>query len=166
MATLSSVLYRGMRVSHSLAGDLETAASYHDGVQVIRLGRDTTPAPNLFWSDRRSLAASASHTIDLRGALTNVLGETVAFAKVIAIKVVADTANAHNLHIGNAAANQFLGFLVGTAHLIKLKPGAAFQWDYFAGEDVTNGSNDDLQFLNSGAGSTIFYNIEVIGVAV
>lgn len=75
----------------------------------------TTGVPCKFdkvWSDRRTLGATASETLDLSGVLTNSFGQTATFAEVCAILVVNRTTTATSeLYVGpNDASNPVGGW--------------------------------------------------------
>ncbi|MFC5187132.1 hypothetical protein [Actinomadura harenae] len=118
------------------------------------------------WSDRRTLAASANEDLDLAGTLLDALGTVVSFARVKALYISAATTNTNALVIGAAAANAWSA-LLGTTGTLTLPP---------AGEllvaapgatayPVTAGTADLLRVTNGGAGSTVTYDIAVIGAS-
>jgi hypothetical protein len=61
------------------------------------------------WADTGTLAASANTDLDLAGALTDVFGATVTFARVKALVVAARDANTNNVVVGAAAATRGSG---------------------------------------------------------
>lgn len=119
----------------------------------------------------RQVASATNDDIDLNGVLTGVLGETVNFAKIVALVVVnapktaGAAANTTNLTIGGGT-NPFVGFLGGTSPTIgPLRPGAGIAiWapDATALGAVTGGSNDILRIANS-SGASATYQIGILG---
>lgn len=120
------------------------------------------------FADTRTLAASGTEDLDLAGVLVDPLGATLTFAKVKGIVVVAAAANTNNVVVGAAATNAWAGLLNATG-TVTLRPGAAFAG--FAGAadangyTVTGATGDLLKVANSGAGSTVSYDIIVIGTS-
>lgn len=116
----------------------------------------------------RTLAASASENLDLSGALTDALGASLVFAKVKAIKIVSDPANTHDIVIGGAASNAFVGPFGAATHTIRLGPGDVWLVTRrdLAGWPVTAGTGDLLKVLNAGAVSPVIYYVNIIGTSV
>lgn len=119
---------------------------------------------NQMWADTRTIAASTSENIDLAGVIVNGLGQTVTFTSIKAIMIVAAAANANNVVIGGAASNAFPLFGDAT-DTISVRPGGCFLiTDFNAnGYAVTPATGDILKIANSGAGSTVTYDIIIIG---
>lgn len=171
MATdLLARIYCGILCDYAADGEAEAIQGVFSnfGPTMISFGTGAGKA-NLFWSDERTIAASGDHTIDLQGSLTNKLGETAAFADITAIFIEASTANAdlHNLVVGAAASNQWLGFLGGATDTLVLVPGARFCLDLTpGGGGIVNATNDNLKFANAGISSSIAYTIAILGESV
>ena len=124
-------------------------------------------AADVLWSDTNTLAASANTDIDLSGALTNAIGGTAVFARVKGLYVRAYDANTNNVVVGAAATAQWLS-LIGTATgTVILRPGAAMLVMAGAadatGYTVTATTADLLRIANSGAGTSVTYDIAIIG---
>lgn len=76
-----------------------------------------------FYSRRLSLAGAAQ-TLDIYGGLTDGLGATLNFATVRALIIHnRSSTTGHILTIGNAASNQFAGFLGAVDDTVILRPG-------------------------------------------
>lgn len=119
---------------------------------------------NQIWSDERTLAASTSEEIDLSGSLTNALGESVTFAKIRAIFIIADSANGGNIRVGGAASNAWEGFCT-SGSIVKIPAGGkmyliAPKGSQFA---VTAGTADKLKIANDDAGAGATYRIVIVG---
>ncbi|MEU5979391.1 hypothetical protein [Streptomyces sp. NPDC047315] len=118
--------------------------------------------------DRRTLAASASEDLDLAGVLTDAFGAAITFVKVKGIFVSAASANANNVVVGNATANAW-STLLGATGTITLRPGATV--GVMAGATdatayaVAAGTGDLLKVANSAAGSSVTYDIVIIGTS-
>lgn len=116
------------------------------------------------WTDQRTIAASGSEDLDLAGSLADVFGGTVTLATVKALYVRAAAGNTNDVVIGGASATQWSD-LLGTTGTVTLRPGAVFLVACTAADPwtVTAGSADLLKVANSGAGTSVTYDIAVIG---
>lgn len=120
------------------------------------------------FSDTRTVNASSSEDLDLVGSLVDNFGATFSPARIKAIVVFAAIANANNVVVGAAAGTQWAA-LLGTTGTVTLRPGALFA--AFAGPaDATGyvcaaGATDLLKVANSGAGTSVNYDIVLIGAS-
>jgi hypothetical protein len=122
---------------------------------------------NVIFSDTRTLAPSASETLDLQGGgLLDALGAAIAPARVRALLIYASPANVNNLTIlGNAAAIPVLNTAATT---LTLPPGGLFliAKPDAAGIVVTATTFDLVQVANAGAGTSVTYDIILLGTTV
>ena len=135
-------------------------------ITALASGVGANQADKVF-SEQRTIAASGTNDYDLAGALTDAFGVTVTFARIKMIAVFADSANVNNVVIGNAATNQFVGPTGAAAHTINVRPGGSvvlFAPDATAWP-VTAGTGDLLRFANSGAGTSVIYNVVFLGAS-
>jgi hypothetical protein len=119
------------------------------------------------WHDQRTIAPSGTDDLDLAGVLTDVFGATVTFARVKALMVAAASGNTNNVIVGNAATNGFITWVGAATHTVTVRPGgflalAASDATSYA---VTAGTGDLLRIANSGAGTSVVYDIVVIGAS-
>lgn len=139
---------------------LDTTVNLADGVAAGQANR--------IFTDTRTLAASATEDLDLAGALADGLGGVAAFARVKVLMLVAAAGNTNNVLIGRASANG-LATLFGAVGAVVLRPGAAFcviADDVDAiGYAVAAGTGDLITVSNSGAGSSVSYDIVAIGAS-
>jgi hypothetical protein len=117
--------------------------------------------------DQRTIAISGTDDLDLAGVLTDVFGATVTFARIKAIVVAAASGNTNNVIVGGAASNQFLTWVGAATHTVTVRPGgflalAATDATSYA---VTAGTGDLLRIANSGAGTSVVYDIMLIGAS-
>jgi hypothetical protein len=165
---LSTKLSAAISATLTGAGDLGTPTV----ALPLSFARDWTTGTasgqaDLAWGDTNTLAASANTDIDLAGSLTGPLGGTVTFARVKAIIVVADAANTNSVVLGNAASNGFTGPFGAATHTVAVPPGGMLMlvapgttaWP------VTASTGDLLRVANSGAGSSVTYQILIIGAS-
>jgi len=137
--------------------------SLHERVS-LTTGTTANKADQVF-SDSRTIAASGSESLDLAGSLTNAFGESVTFAEVVAIVVVADAGNTNDVVVGGASENAFAAPFGDASDKVKVKPGgflvlAAPGDPAYA---VTAGTGDLLQIANSSSGSAVGYDIVILG---
>jgi hypothetical protein len=118
------------------------------------------------WTDQRTVAASATDTIDLAGSLSDAFGAALSFARVKAILVQAATGNSNNVNVVRPASNGVPLFLAA-GDGVPVKPGGLWLWvaPDAAGVAVTAGTGDLLDFVNSGAGSPVTYDVVIIGAS-
>ena len=118
------------------------------------------------WHDQRTINASATDPIDLAGALVDALGDVVVFARIKAIIVAAAAANVNNVNVVRDGANGVPLFLAA-GDGIGVQPGGLFVWvaPTAAGVIVTAGTGDLLNMVNSGGGSSVTYDVIIIGAS-
>lgn len=149
-----------------LANNPEYALDYSQRVQ-LATGTGAGQA-DVMWTDTRTITASSSEDLDLVGSLTDALGTTFSPARVKALMVKAAAGNTNNVVVGAASATQWAA-LLGTTGTVTLRPGAFFA--AVAGSaDATGyvcaaGSTDLLKVANSSSGSSVSYDIVVIGAS-
>jgi len=121
---------------------------------------------DLKWDDRRTLAASATEDLDLAGSLTDVYGATVALARVKVLYVRTSASNTNSVVLGAASASPW-ATLLNTTGTLTLPPGAEITLRCGAADmtawAVTAGTGDLLKVANSGAGTSVTYDIAVWG---
>lgn len=120
---------------------------------------------NMFWADTRTLTASSSDSLDLFGGIINSFGDTINFTQINGIFIFANSLNTNNLIIGNGT-NPFVNWVGAGTHTITVKPGGMFAlYDpSAAGYAVTNTTADTLKITNSSSGTSVTYDIMLIGV--
>ncbi|MFF5984420.1 hypothetical protein ACFY78_36815 [Streptomyces olindensis] len=149
--------------------DLGTARAPHSLSRKLSLasGTGAGKADKVF-SDRRTLAASATEDLDLAGSLVDAFGATITFARIKGIIVAAADANANNVVVGNATSNAW-ATLLGATGTVVLRPGAFLAVGTgvadATGYAVTAGTGDLLKVANSGAGTSVTYDVHIIGAS-
>lgn len=124
---------------------------------------------DLLFSDTRTVNASSNDDLDLAGSLTNAFGATLTFARIKALIVTAAAGNTNNVLVGGDATNTFLTWVGAEADNVILRPGACLA--LFAGVAdatgyaVTAGTGDLLRISNSGAGTSVTYDIVILGAS-
>lgn len=148
--------------------DLQTQVSKLSFTRGTSLDNGTgTSQVDLIWSDTRTIAASGTDDLDLAGtALQTAFGANLTFVKVKLIAVYAATGNTNNVVIGGAAATQFLAGFGAAAHTYAVPPGGLFVVAApVAGWTVGAGASDLLRVANSGAGTSVTYDICMLGTS-
>jgi hypothetical protein len=117
------------------------------------------------FSDRRTLAASATEDIDLAASLTDAFGASITFATIKAVVIVAAAANVNNVNVSRPASNGTALFLAASDGL-SVKPGGLFALAApGAGVTVTAGTGDLITLTNSGGTTGVTYDIVVLGTS-
>ncbi|MFE7273038.1 hypothetical protein [Streptomyces sp. NPDC057623] len=124
-------------------------------------------AANLVFHDKRTLAASATENLDLAGVLSDKFGTALTFARIKAVLVVAAAANTNNVQVTQPAANGVPGVFLAAGDGVSVQPGGAFLWvaPSAAGAVVTAGTGDLLTATNSAAGTSVTYDVLILGAA-
>jgi hypothetical protein len=165
-----SVQLKADHVGAATAPDLGTLAQVTHQLLVAKvvdlINGTGAGAVDVLWSDTNTLAASTNTDISLRGgALTNGIGGTSTFFRVKGLVVSATAGNTNNVVLGAAAATQWLA-LIGTATgTLIIRPGTSMMVMCGAA-DATGyavGAGELLRIANSGAGTSVTYDIAIIG---
>jgi hypothetical protein len=127
-------------------------------------------AADVAWWSLRPLTASATENIDFAGALADPSsGATLTFARIKALIISALATNTNNVVVGGGTTT-FTGLFGATTHTTILRPGATAMWVAGPADvtayPVTASSTDLLQIANSAAGTSVSYEITVIGTSV
>ncbi len=162
-----TVQYRSrLAVKNTGAPDIGQATYSSDEAHEVNFAEGTGAGKaDRQFSGTRTVSASSSETLDLAGTLANAFG-TVTFAKVKVIRVRAAAGNTNNVVVGGAASNAFVGPFADATDKISIAPGGEFSIVHPGdGWAVTAGTGDLLQFANSSSGSSVTYDVEIIGAS-
>jgi len=121
---------------------------------------------NILFSDTRTLAASATEDLDLAGVLANAFGATITAAEIVAIFFSAADGNTNSVNVTRPAANGFIGPFLAAGDGVAIKPG---EWQFFASDSgwaVTAATGDLLTVTNSAAGTSVTYDVLILGRTV
>jgi hypothetical protein len=161
------------RLVLELTGSLTTALDFTTPVSSVDLRQQVdfvtgtgAGQADKQWADQRTLTASSTEDVDLTGTQTDAFGATITLARIKGLLIRASAANTNNVVVGAASSNAWAALLNATG-TITLRPGtgillAAGSADATA-YAVTAGTGDLLKVANSGAGSSVIYDIAVIG---
>jgi hypothetical protein len=168
MSTLDNVtLSVAVAATLNNALDLQSASSALSYAQALGFssGVGANQADKIF-SDTRTIAASGTDDLDLAGVLLDPLGAVITLARIKALIVKAAAANTNNVVMG-VGTNPVTTILGGTTPTLNIRPGgvmALFAPDVVA-YGVTAATADILRFANSGAGTSVTYDIVIIGAS-
>lgn len=120
---------------------------------------------NQLFMDQRTITASSSENLDLYGGLTNAFGTTINFASIKGIIIYAASSNTNNVIVGGDATSGFANWISDTSDEIVVKPGGLFALvDPGAdGYAVTDSTADILKITNSSSGTSVTYDVILIG---
>jgi len=120
------------------------------------------------YAGTRTLTASSTEDLDLAGGLTDEFAATITFARVKAIWIAAAAANTNNVLVGGAASNQWATFF-NTTGVVTLRPDAFLLGGCGKGDAtgyaVTAGTGDLLKVANSAGGTSVSYDLIVVGAS-
>lgn len=126
-------------------------------------GTDAVGKADILFADTRTLAASGTENLDFAGGLTDALGGTVVAAEIVAIFIRAAAGNTNDIRFGPASENGFIGPFADEADRLNVKPGEFQLLVSRKGWPVTATTADLLTVLNSAAGSSVTYDVVVLG---
>lgn len=164
---LSGKLAISTFLTYTAALDLATvqAPLNYNAVANLTSGTGVNQATKLF-SDTRTLAPSGAEDLDLAGVLTDAFGAALTFTAVKGVIIAAAAANSNLVVVGGAASNGFVNWVADPTDKINVRPGGAFA--LFApdatGYVVTAGTGDLLHVANSGAGTSVTYDVIILGI--
>lgn len=117
------------------------------------------------FTDQRTLTASATEDLDLAGVLTDAFGAALTFTEIKAMAIKASASNTNNVIVGNATTNGFITWVGGAAHTVTVRPGGILLLvaPDATGYAVTAGTGDILKIANSAGGTSVVYDIVLIG---
>jgi hypothetical protein len=165
---LTTTLTLGLSAVQTSVKDLTTVRAPVDYAKRLIMASGTaTGQADQIWSDTRTIAASTSEVLDLAGSLVDALGTTLTFARIKGLIVCAAAGNTNDVVIGGAASNTFVGPFGAATNTLKVKPGGILA--LFApaaiGYPVTPATGDQFQVANSAAGTSITYDVVIIGAS-
>lgn len=121
---------------------------------------------DLLFTDRRTIAASSNEDLDLAGALSDAFGSTLTFARIKGLIVAAAAGNTNNVVVSRPSSNG-VPIFSAASDAISVRPGGVLAW--FAPDAtavaVTAGTGDLINIANSSSGSTVTYDVVIIGAS-
>lgn len=151
-----------------LSSALDLGAALYSPVinkRITLLSGTVSGAADLIFTDTRTVTASSTDALDLAGSLSGPVGGTLTFVKLKAILVRAAVGNANNVRINRPASNGVPLFLAASDG-IDVLPGGLFLWvGQGAGVTVTPATGDLINIDNSGAGTSVSYDVVLVGTS-
>ena len=118
---------------------------------------------NQVWHDARTIADGATDSLDLAGALTNAIGQTVTFSSIKAVIIKFASGNTTAVAVTRPASNG-VPIFSAASDAVPFAANGLFAWvNPGAGITVTAGTGDLFNLVNA-AGAAANYEINVIGV--
>lgn len=167
MALVNTKLAISLSSTQTNPLDLAIGRTPLDYVKSMVLGSGTgANQADQIWHDQRTLAASASENIDLAGALTDSFGTLITFARIKLLLIAAAAGNTNNVNISRDLTNG-VPLFASAGDGLSVLPGGYFLWAApgATGVVVTPSTGDLLVAANSGAGTSVTYDIVVIGAS-
>ena len=169
MSSLNAILTAWVRGTYAGSNDLSAVQAEFNALsktEITLTPGTSANAADLIFMDTRTIAASSSENLDMAGSLVDPLGATLTFATIKAIYVKAASGNTNNVVVGGAGSNTLLGIFSDATDKIVVKPGGVFLWVAPAtGAAVTASTGDILLVANSSSGSSVTYDIVIIGTS-
>lgn len=166
--TLSTKITASLTATLTDALDLSTATDplSYTARTTMTSGTGANQA-DMLWHDRRTIAASSDEDLDLAGSLVDGLGNTQTFARVKLLMVSAAAANTNNVNVTSDGSAGVPGLFLALGDGVVVRPGGLFLWvapDATAAA-VTASTGDLLNVANSSSGSTVTYDVVIIGAS-
>lgn len=131
----------------------------------LATGTAANQADRVF-SDTRTIAASTTEDLDVSaGALTDPGGAVFTITKLKMLIVCASSANTNNVVILGDTNSVPILSTAATTNAIKPGGCTTFFDPTLAGYTVTNSTGDIIQIANSGAGTSVVYDIVIVGTS-
>ena len=164
--TLNASIDLVVRARHTSPLDLSSpvdellkkfAQEYADGGGVDQASK--------IFHDERTLAASANESLDLAGGLTDAFGALLTFAGIKGLIIKAAAGNTNDVLVGGAASNGWATWAADPTDVVAVKPGGLLVLlaPTAAGYAVTPSTGDLLKIANSSSGTSVTYDIIIIG---
>ena len=162
MAVISNIDI-SIKAQESGSGSLATIFANHSDVYSAAYPSGTSASTaDMVYSISATTSTTTPVAYDLAGSLTGALGNTLTFAKIVAIYVINNSTTAADILTVGAGSNPLLNWIIATGDGVKVGAGGAFFISApIAPFSVTAGTGDVLT-LTSASGS-IPYKLIVIG---
>jgi hypothetical protein len=164
---LNTVINLGVSALQTKAIDLATASTPLEYAKRITMTTGTGAGKaDLIFSDQRTIAASGAEDLDLAAVLVDVFGTTLTYVKLKALVVFAAAANVNNVRITRPATNGVPLFIAASDGL-DVVPGGMFAWvaPNAAAVTVTPATGDLINIGNGGSGTSVTYDVIIIGAS-
>lgn len=165
--TLKTIVTAQIDATYSNLLDLGTGVDNFLKRSKIELtnGTGASGADRMF-HDQRTISASSNEDLDLAGVLSNEFGATLTFVELRAVLISASSANTNNVLVSRPASNGVPLFSAAGDEII-VPPGGVFMWACPADGKitVTASTGDLLHVANSSSGTSVTYDVVIIGTS-
>jgi hypothetical protein len=167
MAGVAATISVGIHAKQTGTADLGTPNILVDILKTMEFtpGTAAVGQANILFSDTRTLTASSNESLDIAGVLADALGATIAAAEIVAIYVAAAPGNTNDVQITRPASNGVPLFLAA-GDGFAIGHGDFFLRTYRNGVAVTAATGDLVNIANGGAGTSVTYDVVIIGRTV
>lgn len=165
--TLKTVVTAGIATTFKNLLDLSTPTDAAEVTAKIQLSNGTgANAADLCFHDQRTIAASSNEDLDLAGSLAGPFGASQVFVEVRAVMIKAAAGNTNNVRVTRPASNGVPLFLAASDG-IDVPPGGVFLWSCPADGKVTvtASTGDLINVANSSSGTSVTYDVVIIGTS-
>jgi hypothetical protein len=166
--TLKAIVTAQIEATYKNVLDLGTPTDAFLKKLKIELSNGTgANSADLMFHDQRTINASSNEDLDLAAVLTNPLtGAALTFVELRAILITAAAANTNNVRVTRPASNGVPLFLAASDG-IDVPPGGAFLWTCPADGKVTvtASSGDLINIANSSSGTSVTYDVVILGTS-
>jgi hypothetical protein len=146
------------------AGNLASAPVKANKRLTLATGTGNAQADKVF-AGTRTVAASGTDALDLAGVLVDPFGAALTIVKLKAVLVRAAATNVNNVRVNRPATNGVPLFLAASDG-IDILPGGVFLWAApNTGVTVTPATGDLINFDNSGSGTSVTYDVVLVGTS-
>ena len=163
---LSATLIVQAAVNLTSALDLVTGSAPMNFKQenAFAEGNGLNQAEDVF-SDQRTITASSTDSLDLSGGLTNIYGVSLTFTKIKAIIIKAAVGNTNDVGVLAPAANGLADIFGAVGDKVLIRPGGTLCLiaPTAAGYAVTAATADLLDIVNEAGGTSVIYDIIIVG---
>ena len=118
------------------------------------------------FTNTSTLGASATEDLDLAGVLLDAFGAAITFAKIKGIFIKAAAGNTNSINISRPAGATGVPIFLAISDGFVLPPGYTFAWfGPGTGVTVTAGTGDLITITNAAGGTSVTYDVIILGTS-
>lgn len=164
---LTATVRASIKAAHTRSLDLGTPVfDLAKQIEIVLANGTGANAADLLFTDTRTIAASGNEDLDLAGSLADAYGTTLTFVELRAILITAASGNTNNVVLSRPSSNG-VPLFSAASDAIPVPPGGVFLWA--CGADgkvaVTASTGDLLNIANSSSGSSVTYDVVIVGTS-
>lgn len=165
--TLKTIVTAQIETTFKNLLDLSTPVDTLTETAKIQLANGTgASSADLCFHDQRTINASSNEDLDLAGSLAGPFGAAQVFVELRAIMIKAASGNTNNVRVTRPASNGVPLFLAASDG-IDVPPGGVFLWSCPADGKVTvtASTGDLINIANSSSGTSVTYDVVIVGTS-